>query len=281
MKNLKKLLFLLLAFILVFSLAACGGGDTGNGGNDVEDDGGGDDAVVESDLEYVLGKGKMIIGYTIYAPMNYTDDDTGEFTGFDTELAMLVCDKLGVEPEFLEINWDTKEVELNAKSLDCIWNGLTITPERQQTMSITNPYVKNAQVILMKANAVYDGTASLVDKILTAEQGSAGEETIQGDENLSQASYVPKTMQIECLMEVKAGTADAAVLDLTLAKTMTGKGTSYEDLAIVDFMNEEDYGVAFRKGSDITAEVNKIFADLIADGTLGALADKYGLELSD
>ena len=273
MKDMKKLLFLLLAFILVFGLAACGGGDADNG----DDDG---DAVVESDLEYVLDKGSMIIGYTIYEPMNYTDDATGEFTGFDTELAMLVCEKLGVEPDFMEINWDTKEVELNAKSLDCIWNGLTIDDERKQTMSLTVPYVKNAQVILMKAGADYDGPESLVDKILTAEQGSAGENTILGDDYLSQASYVPKIVQIDCLMEIKAGTADAAVLDLTLAKTMTGAGTSYEDLAIVDHMNEEDYGVAFRKGSDITAEVNAIFAEFVADGTMQALADKYGLELS-
>lgn len=273
MKSTKKLLFLLLALMLVFALAACGG-DAGNGNDD------GDDAVVESDLQYVLDKGSMIIGYTIYEPMNYTDDATGEFTGFDTELAKLVCEKLGVEPEFIEINWDTKEVELNAKSLDCIWNGLTIDDERKQTMSLTVPYVKNAQVILMKADADYDGPESLVDKIVTAEQGSAGEKTILADDYLSQASYVPKVVQIDCLMEIKAGTADAAVLDLTLAKTMTGAGTSYEDLAIFDFMAEEDYGVAFRKGSDITAEVNAIFAEFIADGTMQALADKYGLELS-
>lgn len=104
---------------------------------------------------------------------------------------------------------------------------------------------------------------------------------ILADENLKQANYVPKNLQTECLMEVKAGTADAAVLDLTLAKTMTGEGTSYEDLEIVDYLAEEDYGVAFRKGSDICAEVNKIFDELIKDGTMAALAEKYGLELSE
>lgn len=278
MKTFKNLLALLLVLTLVFALAACGGGDADNGD---DDNGNGDDVVVESDLDYVLEKGSMVIGYTIYEPMNYTDDETGEFTGFDTELAILVCEKLGVEPDFIEINWDTKEVELNAKSLDAIWNGLTIDEERKREMSITVPYVKNAQVVLTRADLDYDGPASLVDKILTAEQGSAGEKTIENDENLSQADYVAKTMQIECLMEIKAGTADAAVLDLTLAKTMTGPGTSYEDLVIVDFMNEEDYGVAFRKGSDITEKVNAIFAEFVADGTMQALADKYGLELSN
>jgi polar amino acid transport system substrate-binding protein len=234
----------------------------------------------DSDLSYVKKNGKMIIGYTVYEPMNYTDEN-GNFTGFDTELAIVVCEKLGVEPQFVEIDWNTKEVELNAKSIDCIWNGLTINEERKATMEITEPYVKNAQVVLIKKGTSYDGTASLIGKTVVAEQGSAGEDTIRADDNLNQATFVPKSLQTECLMELKAGTADAAVLDLTLANTMTGEGTSYEDIEIVDYLAEEDYGVAFRKGSDICAEVNKIFDQLRADGTMAALADKYGLDLAE
>lgn len=262
MKSLKmqKLLLFVLSLTMLLALTACVTGD--------------------SDFSYVKKNGKLIIGYTDYAPMNYTDE-SGTFTGFDTELATLVCKKLGLEPQFVEIIWDTKEVELNAKSIDCIWNGLTITPERQETMEITKPYIKNAQVVLMKEGAAYNGTESLIGKTVVAEQGSAGEDTINADDNLKQANYVPKTLQTDCLMELKAGTADAAVLDLTLAKTMTGKGTSYEDIIIVDHLAEEDYGVAFRKGSDICAQVNKIFDELVADGSMAALADKYGLELAE
>jgi len=267
----KKLLYFLLALTMVLTFAACGNTGDNEPANQSQD---------ESDLAYVQGKGKMIIGYTDYAPMNYTDEN-GTFTGFDTELAILVCEKLDLEPEFVEINWDTKEVELNAKSIDCIWNGLTIDPERKKMMEITKPYVKNAQVVVMKEGALYEDTASLIDKIVTAEQGSAGEDTIQADDNLKQASYVPKTLQTEALMEVKAGTADAAVLDLTLAKTMTGEGTNFEDIIIVDHLGEEDYGVAFRKGSDICEEVNKIFDELVEDGTMIALAEKYGLDLAE
>lgn len=234
----------------------------------------------ESDLEYVRKKGKLIIGYTVYAPMNYTDEK-GNFTGFDTELAIIVTEKLGLEPQFVEIDWSTKEIELNAKAIDCIWNGLTITEDRKANMEITKPYVKNAQVVLMKKGAAYNGTASLIGKTVVAEQGSVGEEAIFADANLQKADYIPKSVQTECLIEVKAGTADAAVLDLTLAKTMTGPGTSYSDLVIVDYLAEEDYGIAFRKGSDICAEVNRILDQLRADGTLAALAAKYGLELAD
>ena len=212
--------------------------------------------------------------------MNYTDED-GTFTGFDTELATLICDKLDLEPKFVEINWDTKEVELNAKSIDCIWNGLTIDDERKETMEVTKPYIKNAQVIVMKEDSSYEGTESLIGTNIAAEQGSAGEDTIKKDGNLKRASYVPKTLQTEALMEVKAGTADAAVLDLTLAKTMTGERTNYEDIIIVDHLAEEDYGVAFRKGSDICEEVNKLFDELVEDGTMSTLADKYGLDLAE
>lgn len=265
--KMKKLISLLLTLTVTFVLVACGS----TGVNKSQG---------ESDLAYVKGNGKLVIGYTNYPPMNYTDEN-GVFTGFDTELATLVCEKLGLEPQFVEIDWNTKEVELNAKSIDCIWNGLTIDPERKATMEITKPYVKNAQVVLVKEGTAYDGTASLIGKTVVAEQGSAGEKTINADDNLKQASFVPKNLQTDCLMELKAGTADAAVLDLTLAKTATGEGTSYADIKIVDYLAEENYGVAFRKGSDICEEVNKIFDELIADGTMAELAEKYGLDLAE
>ncbi|NLJ89766.1 MAG: transporter substrate-binding domain-containing protein [Clostridiales bacterium] len=273
----KKLISLFLLISMVLVLVGCGNTGATKASDETSKETGQDQG--ESDLAYVKERGKLIIGYTDYAPMNYYDE-SGTFTGFDTELATIVCEKLGLEPEFVEINWDTKEVELNARSIDTIWNGFTILPDRLENMEVTKPYVKNAQVVVVKEGTEYEGTQSLIGKTITAEQGSAGEDTIEEDENLKQASYVPKTLQTEALMEVKAETSDAAVLDLTLAKTMTGEGTNFEDLIIVDYLAEENYGVAFRKGSDICQEVNKIFDELIEDGTLPELADKYGLELA-
>ncbi len=290
----QKILALAMALALCAGMAACGGAASSEPASseaesvsaateiessDVESAAESEAAAEGSDLAYIKDKGTMVIGYTVYAPMNYTDDD-GNFTGFDTELAEAVCEQLGVTPEFVEINWDTKEVELAAKSIDCIWNGLTITDERKETMAVTDPYVKNAQVVVMKADADYTDTASLIGKTVCAEAGSAGEETIQEDENLSQAEYVAKDVQTACLMEVAAGTADAAVLDLTLASAMVGEGTDYAALAIRDRLAVEDYGVAFRKGSDMQAEVNGVFAALKADGKMGELAEKYGLDLA-
>ena len=279
----KRLVSAFLAGAMALSLAACGGAASTSTAASASASASGSAAASQaagSDLDYIKGKGKLVIGYTVYEPMNYTDAD-GNFTGFDTELATAVCEKLGVEPEFVEINWDTKVVELDAKSIDCIWNGMTLTDDIMQNTSTTKAYAKNAQVVVVKDGIDYTSTADLVGKTVVAEAGSAGEAAIEGDENLAQADYVSKSVQTDCLMEVAAGTADAAVLDLTLANAMIGEGTDYASLKIVDELNAEEYGVAFRKGSDAAAAVDAAFDELKADGTMQALADKYDLALAD
>ena len=279
----KRLVSAFLAGAMALSLAACGGAASTSTVASSAASGSAAASASEtaaSDLDYIKEKGKMVIGYTVYEPMNYTDAD-GNFTGFDTELATVVCEKLGVEPEFVEINWDTKVVELDAKSIDCIWNGMTLTDDIMANTATTKAYAKNAQVVVVKDGTDYSSTADLVGKTVVAEAGSAGEAAIEGDENLAQADYVSKSVQTDCLMEVAAGTADAAVLDLTLANAMIGEGTDYASLKIVDELNAEEYGVAFRKGSDAAAAVDAVFDELKADGTMQALADKYDLALAD
>ena len=279
----KRLVSAFLAGAMALSLAACGGAASTSTVASSAASGSAAASAAEtaaSDLDYIKEKGKMVIGYTVYEPMNYTDAD-GNFTGFDTELATAVCEKLGVEPEFVEINWDTKVVELDAKSIDCIWNGMTLTDDIMANTATTKAYAKNAQVVVVKDGTDYSSTADLVGKTVVAEAGSAGEAAIEGDENLAQADYVSKSVQTDCLMEVAAGTADAAVLDLTLANAMIGEGTDYASLKIVDELNAEEYGVAFRKGSDTAAAVDAVFDELKADGTMQALADKYDLALAE
>ncbi|MBQ9968363.1 MAG: transporter substrate-binding domain-containing protein [Oscillospiraceae bacterium] len=291
----KKFIALLLAMLMVMSLVACGAQEevvedvteevveetTEEVTEETEET---EEPAIESDLAYITENGKMLVGITIYEPMNYYDE-AGELTGFDTEFAQAVCDKMGLAAEFVEINWDTKEVELAAKSIDCIWNGMTITEDRLAAMSISDPYVKNAQVIVVKADSELAATADLVGKTVVAEMGSAGEAQITGEDanaDLAQAEYVGLAKQTDCLMEIKAGTADAAVLDWTLAKSMVGEGTDFADLAIMEGVElaTEEYGIAFRQGSDVTAAVNAAIAELVADGTLPALAEKYGLALA-
>ena len=221
------------------------------------------------------------IGYTLFEPMNYLGED-GELTGFETEFATAVCAKLGVEPKFVEINWDAKLLELESKNIDCIWNGMTITPELQETISISDPYIKNYQVVVIRAADAdkYTSTESLAGANLDAEAGSAGEAAVAADEFLSQASYTSVVKQTDALLEVKSGAADAAVMDFVLANTLAGTG-DYSDLMVIPDLelSVEEYRIGFRPGSDLTAAVNQAMQELIDDGTLNELAVKY--ELAD
>ena len=228
----------------------------------------------ESDMAYILDKGTMIVGITDYAPMDFKDEN-GEWTGFDAEFARIVGQKLGVEIVFQEIQWSSKFFELEGKTIDCIWNGMTISDEVLLNTSCSDAYVKNAQVIVMNVNRAGEYEAG-ADLLFAAEEGSAGEQALK-DSGIT--NYIPVYDQATAMMEVASGTADACVIDLTMANAMTGENTSYVDLTIVAELTSEVYGVGFRKGSDLTAEFNKIMAELMNDGTLDALAEKYQLTL--
>ena len=263
--------FLALALVLVMSLglfAGCGSEKTPAA----------DDAQAASDLAYVQGKGKLIVGITDYAPMDYKDEND-EWTGFDAEFARLFAEKIGVEAEFIEIDWDSKLMELDAKSIDCVWNGMTITPEIELGAAVGNAYVKNAQVVVMAKDklASYADIAAVKDLKFAVEAGSAGEAA--ATEN-GLTSVVAVSTQSAALMEVQAGAADACIIDITMANAMTGEGTSYADFGYSIELSTEEYGVAFRKGSDMVDKFNAVMDELKADGTLQKLAEKYELTLA-
>ena len=238
-----------------------------------------DDIIIDpnSDYEYVKAKGELIIGYMVNEPLIFFDG-AGNLTGLDAELAHIICSKLLVEPNFVEIDWDTKEADLDAKKIDCIWYALAIAYRNEGTMSITDPYAQNAQVIVMKTGADYTGTPSLTDKTICADSGSMGVDAIVQDANLQQSNYILLYGQTDCLNAVAVGAVEAAVLDLVFVKTMTGPGTDYADIMIVDRLAVEDYSIGFRMDSDLCDRANEILRELAADGTLKSLADKYGLD---
>jgi len=273
----KKLIALLMTLVLAVScFAACassnGAADTTAAADDTT-------AAAATDLSYIQDNGKLIVGITDYAPMDYKDDN-GEWTGFDAEFAQLFAKELGVECEFFVIaDWGKKFVELETKNIDAVWNGMTITDEAKLNASVSNPYVVNAQVLVMKADKIasYKDAASIADLAVAVENGSAGQDAAEaaGVKNI-----IAVQDQAAALLEVKAGTSDACVIDITMANAMTGEGTDYADLAAGFSLTSEEYGVAFRKDSDLTAKFNDFMAKLIADGTLQALADKYELTLA-
>ena len=259
----KKTFALLLALVLALTcLTACGSSS-------------------DSDLKYIQKKGTMIVGITDYAPMDYKDEN-GNWTGFDAECAELVCKELGVKCEFFVLaDWGKKFYELETKNIDAIWNGMTITEEVKLNTNCSDPYVVNAQVLVMKADEVagYDAVELLQGLTFAVENGSAGQSAVV-DAGIPETQIVAVQDQAAALMEVAAGTSDACVIDITMANAMTGEGTSYADLAPGISLSSEEYGIGFRKDSDVTAKVNELLAKYKADGTLQALADKYSLTLA-
>lgn len=254
----KKLLAIVLALVMLLSFAGCGAQKT--------------------DSEAIKDNGKIVVGITDYAPMDYKEEGSDEWTGFDAEFARLFAKELGVEAEFIEIDWDNKFIELESGSIDCVWNGMTITDEAKANASVSNPYVKNAQVLVMKADKVATITKpeDAKDLKFAVEKGSAGANCAveAGYKNI-----VEVDTQATALMEIKSGTADATIIDITMANAMTGEGTSYADLAKGIEYSSEEYGVAFRKDSDLTQMLNDFMAS-IKDTDLKALAEKYELTLA-
>ena len=261
----KRVLSMLLCAGLVATMLAGCGSKAGSDGDIAE----------TSDMDYVKEKGTLVVGITNFEPMDYKDE-SGEWIGFDADLAKAFAEELGVEVEFVEIDWENKILELNGKTIDCVWNGMTLTPEVTSSMDCTDAYLENAQVVVVPSDVAdqYQDEDSLKDLSFAAEAGSAGEEELEARE----LNVTPVTAQADALMEVAAGTSDAAVIDLLMAAAMIGEGTSYADLTYTVHLNSEEYGVGFRQGSDLTAELNDFFTACYEDGSIQELAEKYGVQ---
>ncbi len=250
----KRFLVLLLTLIISVSLIGCKRG---------------------SDLEEIKKANKIVVGVTYYEPINYKVD--GEWTGFDTEFARLFAKELGVEIEFKEISWQNRYDELIEYNIDCIWNALTILENQQNHVSISDSYLLNGQIVVMKAEDVkkYPGHYEARRLKFAAEEDSAGSTALLNE------GYTNKILvktQYDALEAIINGTADAAVIDTVLADSVIGKGKKYEALAKAYPCADEKCAVAFRKGSDLTKTFNE-FLEEIKDNKLIDLANKYGLTL--
>jgi len=253
MKKMKLLLSATICAGLAFSLAGCG-----------------------------KKKNKVVIGYTYFAPIAF-EDENKKLTGFDVELAKAVFKQIDktygttTNVEFQEINWDAKETLLNNGTIDLVWNGLTITKERQQNMEISDPYLNNEQVAVIKKSdsAKYADLESLKDAVCQVESGSAGEEVAEGKVK----ELIKAESQLMALNAIKKGDGDVAIIDSVMAGYYTTNGALKDDLMIVKdlVLATEQYGIAAKKGN--TELINKINMSLIAikDTEFKTLAEKYGL----
>ena len=294
----KKWIAMLLAALMVFSMAACAAknepaadqtndqtADDTQTSEPAEDTASGEDAApaadqtaADSDMAYVQSKGTLVVGITDFAPMDY-QNESGEWIGFDADMAKAFAESLGVSVEFVEIDWDNKILELGSKSIDCVWNGMTLTDEVTSAMSCSNAYCNNSQVVIVPADKAADYADVEACKALSfaVEAGSAGMAEV---EKLG-ASFTEVKDQATALMEVAAGTSDAAVIDSLMAGAMVGEGTSYDSLTYTVSLNAEEgeqYGVGFRQGSDLANALNDFFAAAYADGSMQACAETYGIQ---
>ena len=279
----KKMIALLLAALMVLSMAACASktADTTPAADAAQTDApadtteAADTTAEETDLAYIQSKGTLVIGITDFEPMDYKDAD-GSWIGFDADMAKAFAESLGVTAEFVEIDWDNKILELDSKTIDCVWNGMTLTAEVTSSMECSNAYCNNAQVVIVPADkaADYQTVESCKDLVFAAEAGSAGEA------ELTALGYnvTPVKAQSDALMEVAAGTSDAAVIDSLMAAAMVGEGTGYSALTYTCGLNSEEYGVGFRKGSDLAQKLNDFFKASYADGSMMQIAETYGVQ---
>ena len=307
----KKVIAAFLTLTLAFSLSACGsspapdtdadsGSDAGSGETDAPDadadsgsesgtdsgsesgaDSGSDDSTdaagdsADSDMAYVKEKGTLVVGVTSFEPMDYQDEN-GEWIGFDADMAKAFAESLGVNVEFVEIEWDNKAMELEVKTIDCVWNGMTLTDEVTSAMECSKPYCNNAQVVIVPSDVAeqYQDKDSLANLNFAVESGSAGEK----EATALNLNFTPVLDQATALMEIASGTCDAAIIDSLMAAAMVGEGTSYANLTYTVELNAEEYGVGFRKGSDLAAALNDFFAAGYADGSIRACAETYGVQ---
>lgn len=294
----KRILSVLVGAVMCLGLCGCGGGESNSNINGSVDNSGanstnnnssadGDSSTTdnnggETDWDYIVNKGKLVVGITYNVPMNY-QDDSGELIGFETEFTKAVCEKLGVEPDFQVIEWTKKEFELNAKTIDLVWNGLTVTDERKENMLFSKSYLKNKQATVVKAENAdkYPTTAEMGSITIAVEGGSAGEDVIKNDEALKGCTKVSMEAQKDALLEVKTGQADACIIDFTMAKAATAEGTDFADLKVLENIQntDEEYAIGARLGDTETiAKINAAIDELAAEGKLLEIAKKYNLD---
>ena len=283
----KKVLSFAMALAMCLSLAACGGNNNQNqtsqsnsGGSSSQtgSDASTNEPAADSDLEYVKGKGTLVVGMTDFAPMDYKADGSDEWIGFDADMAKAFAESLGVTVEFIEINWDNKVFELEGKGIDVVWNGMTLTDDVKSLMGTSEPYCLNGQVVVVPADKAdqYQTVESLSDLSFAVENGSAGAEQLDA----LGLPYTAMDTQARALMEVASGASDACVIDLLMAGAMIGEGTSYSDLTYTVQLNSEEYGVGFRKGSDLVDAFNSFWKEAYDAGTVMEIATTYGVQES-
>lgn len=233
----------------------------------------------KSDLQAVKDAKKLVVGVTVYPPMDYIDDETGEWTGFDSDLAKMFAEELGVNCQIVIITWANKVAELNSNQIDLVWNGMTASAELGESIDFSVSYAKNAQVAVVKSNSTIATKDQIKNAEIAVEQGSAGATVAEEEIGATKLNKLEK--QLDALNDVKSGESEVAIIDITMAQSIVGKG-EYADLKIVEGVSygDEIFAVGLRKGSDLKAQLDAFLKAKYADGTMATLAAKYEVGLN-
>jgi len=237
----------------------------------------------DNSLKTVKDKGSFVLGLDdSFPPMGYRNADN-EIVGYDIDLAKEATKRLGLKLVLQPIDWNAKEQELNTGKIDCIWNGFTITEERQANMSFTKPYLKNAQVVVVKKDSGYASLASLNGKKVGLQAGSSAADALEGakDFRASLKEVVEFKDNLMALMDLEARGVDAVVMDLIVANdNIKRSGKAYAILS--ESLAPENYGVGFRKGDLALRDAFQATLEAMAkDGSIAKISSKwFGSDIS-
>lgn len=263
----------------------CGGKDSssnsdssaksGSADPSAKDDASDSSASEDGSLQKVIDSGKFVLGLdATFKPMGYTDEND-EIVGFDIDVAEEVCERMGVDLVKQPINWDTKEEDLDAGRIDCIWNGMSVNPSRAEAMNLSDPYMKNAMVFVVPADSDAETMNDLADAAIGVQNGSTAQTILEGSEIGSSCSVQAMATNIEALQQMEFGLVDAVFLDSVVAEyEINSSGKDY--VILPDGLEEEEYAIGFRKNDQkLRDEVQKILSEMKADGTLGEISTEW------
>ena len=262
----KKVLTILFAVATIFSVVSC---------KKVQK--------VDNSLEELKARGVFVLGLDAsFPPLGFTDED-GNIVGYDIDLAKEVTKRLGVEFKAQPIDWDAKEMELATGKIDCIWNGFTMTPEREEALSFTKPYLSNDQVLIVKADSGVTTLADMAGKKVGLQNGSSAQAAVESNKEFAASlkEQVFYKENLTALNDLIIGGVDGVVMDSVVAAYDIAQ--SNKPLVIVsEVLSKESYGVGFRKGDvKLRDEVQKILEEMANDGTVAAISTKwFGSDIS-
>lgn len=264
---LKRIFAAAAAMTMLVASAGCGSTEEGSSSGSASGE--------DQSLQKVLDSGKFVLGLdATFKPMGYTNEND-EIVGFDIDVAEEVCSRMGVELVKESINWDTKEDDLNAGRVDCIWNGMSVSPSRAEAMNLSEPYMKNAMVFCVPADSSAETMADLEGKIIGVQNGSTAQEILESSDIGATITEQAMATNIEALQQMELGIVDAVFLDSVVANyEITSTGKNYRVLP--DGLEEEEYAIGFRKNDNaLRDEVQKILSEMKADGTLGDISTEW------